>query len=112
MCSIRLHMWTKSSDNWLQTAICIAENVTISFKHEYDVISDVIDIKSTVLGFILDDLSISNVKMNLSKPFWKFLNGRHFVVRANFKPEVVPEVESYITTGHATPYILSFCSML
>ena len=71
-------MWTKFSDDWLQTATCIAENVTISFKHEYrkptfmshcDVISDVINIKSTFLGIISDDLSISDVKINLSKIF-------------------------------------------
>ena len=29
-----------------------------------------------------------------------------------FKPEVVPEVESYSKIGHATPYILRFCSTL
>ena len=27
-----------------------------------------------------------------------------------FKPEVVPEVESYTKIGHAIPYILRFCS--
>ena len=51
------------------------KNVTISFKHEYirhtltlrcDVIGDVINIKSPLLGLISDGLSISNVKMNLS----------------------------------------------
>ena len=26
------------------------------------------------------------------------------------KPEIVPEVESYIEIGHAIAYILSFCS--
>ena len=65
-----LHMWTKSSDNWLQTVTCIAGNLTISFKHEYsrptltsrcDVISDVINIKSIFGELIADDLSISNV---------------------------------------------------
>ena len=69
-------MWTKFSDDWLQTATCIAENVTISFKHEYrkptltshcDVISDVINIKSTFWGIISDNLSISDVKMRFSK---------------------------------------------
>ena len=35
MCCGRLHMWTKFGDDWLKTAACIAENVTISFKHEY-----------------------------------------------------------------------------
>ena len=54
MRSTRLHILTKFSDDWLQTASCIAENVTISFKHEYrrltltsrcDVISYVINIK-------------------------------------------------------------------
>ena len=55
----RLHMWTKFSDDWLQTATCIAENVTIYSKYEYrrpsltshfDVVSDVINIKILFLG--------------------------------------------------------------
>ena len=90
----RLHIWTKFSENWLETVIYISENVTISFKHEYrrptltsrcDVISDVINIKSTFSGTISDDLSISDVKMNLSKIFRNFQNGRHFEVRAIFQ---------------------------
>ena len=28
-----------------------------------------------------------------------------------FKPQVVPEVESYTEIGHVIPYILIFCSM-
>ena len=145
MCDARLHIWTKFSENWLETVIYISENVTISFKHEYrrptltsrcDVISDVINIKSTFSGTISDDLSISDVKMvaslmslmaslvttsrmqqcfnvpidsyheflllfyccvlleiklttttkmNLSKIFRNFQNGRHFEVRAIFQ---------------------------
>ena len=27
-----------------------------------------------------------------------------------FKPEVVPEIQSYIQIGHAIAYVLSFCS--
>ena len=86
-------MWTNFGDNWSQTATCITENVTNSFKHEFirltltsrcDVISDVINIKSTFLGLISDDLSISRVKMNLSEIFRKFQNGCHFEVRAIF----------------------------
>ena len=93
MYSTRLHIWIKLSDDWLKTATCISENVTISFKHEYrrptltsrcDVISDLINIKNTLLGIISDDLSIPDVKMNLSKIFWKFQNGHHFEVRASF----------------------------
>ena len=61
-------MWTKFSDDWLQTATCIAENVAISFKHEYrrplltsrcDVVSGVINIKNTFSGKISDDPSMS-----------------------------------------------------
>ena len=68
-------MWTRFGDDWSKTVTCIAENVTISFKHEYrrptltsrcDVISDVINIKSPFFGLITDGLLISNVKMNLS----------------------------------------------
>ena len=93
MCGTKLHIWIKLSDDWLKRATCISENVTISFKHEYrkptltsrcDVISDVIDIKNTILGIISDDLSISEVKMNQSKIFWKFQNGRHYEVRLSF----------------------------
>ena len=47
-------MWSKFSDDWSKIATCIAENVTISFKHEYrrhtltsccDIIGDVIIMK-------------------------------------------------------------------
>ena len=47
-------MWTKFGDNWPKTVTCIAENVTISFEHEYrkhtltsrrDVIGDVFIMK-------------------------------------------------------------------
>ena len=93
MCGTRLHMWTKFSDDWLKPTTYIAKNVTISFKHAYrrpnltprcDVISDVINIKSTFSGIISDNLSISDAKMNLSKIFQNFQNGRHFEVRAIF----------------------------
>ena len=52
-------MWTKFGDDWSKTVTCIAENVTISFKHEYrrhtltsrcDVIGDVI-----IMIIILED---------------------------------------------------------
>ena len=54
-------MWTKFGDDWSKIATCIAENVTISFKHEYrrhtltlrcDVIGDVIVMKI----ILVDDL--------------------------------------------------------
>ena len=54
-------MWTKFGDYWSKTATCIAENVTISFKHEYrrhtlmsrcDVIVDIIIMKV----ILVDDL--------------------------------------------------------
>ena len=59
--------------------------MSISFFHltltsRCDVISDVINIKSIFLGLISDGLSISDVKMNLSKIFRNFQNGRHFDV--------------------------------
>ena len=83
LCCGRLHMWTMFGDDWSKTTTFIAENVTISFKDEYrrptltsrcHVISDVINIKRTFLGSISDGLSISNVKMNLSKIFRNFSN--------------------------------------
>ena len=61
LCCGRFHMWTKFGDDWSKTATCIAENVTISFKHEYrghtltsrcDVIGDVIIMKI----ILVDDL--------------------------------------------------------
>ena len=68
-------MEVKYEEDWSETTIYIAENMTISFKHEYrrptftsrcDVISDVININTTFSGTIYNDLSISDVKMNLS----------------------------------------------
>ena len=112
-------MWTKFSDDCLKPTTYITENVTISFKHEYgrptltsrcDVISDVINIKSTFSGKISDDLSISDAKMNLSKISRNFQNDHHLRSKRSFKPEVVPDLGSYIKIGHAYSYILSFCS--
>ena len=94
MCGTRLHMWTRFSDDWLKPGTYIAENVTISFKHEYrsptltsrcDVISNVITIKMFFSGIISGDLSISDAKINLSKIFRNFQNGRHFEVQAIFQ---------------------------
>ena len=57
----RLHMWTKFVDDWSKVVTCIAQNVTISFKHEYrrhtltsrcDIIVDVIIMKI----ILVDDL--------------------------------------------------------
>ena len=54
-------MWTKFDDDWTKTATCIAEDVTILFKHEYrghtltsrcEVIGDVIIMKI----ILVDDL--------------------------------------------------------
>ena len=93
MWRMRLHMWTKFSDDWLQPATCILENVTISFKREYrrpnltspyDVTSYVNNIKSTFYGMISYHLSLSDVKMNLSKIFRNFQNDRHFEVQTSF----------------------------
>ena len=115
LCCGRLQMWTKFSDDWSKTATFIAENVIILFKHEYrrptltsqrDVISDVINIKSTFFGSIFDGLSISNVEMNLSKIFRNFQNSRHFEVRWTFKPEVVPEVDDAIKIGLHEYYVV------
>ena len=36
-------------------------------------------------GVLFDDLSISDAKMNISKIFRNFQNGRHFEVRSHFK---------------------------
>ena len=49
-----------------------------------DVISDFADIKSTFSQICLDDLPISAVKMNLTKMFRNFQNGRHFEDQMNF----------------------------
>ena len=52
-------MWTKFGDGWSKIATCIAENVTISFKHECsrhtltlrcDVSGDVIIMKIVMVG--------------------------------------------------------------
>ena len=58
-------MWTKFGDDRSKTATCIAENVTISFKHEYrghtltsrcDVIGDVIGDVIIMKIILVDDL--------------------------------------------------------
>ena len=65
-------MWTKFGDDWSNIATFIAENVTISFKHEYrrhtltlrcDVIGDVIVMKiilvddsHTIFRYLLSNL--------------------------------------------------------
>ena len=101
-----------------KTATCIAENVTISFKHEYrrptltsrcDVISDVINIKNNIWGVILDALSISNVKWTYLKYFEIFKMAAILRSGRTFKLEVLPEVESYTKIDHAIPCILRFC---
>ena len=93
LCCGRLHMWTKFGDDWSTTATCIAENVSISFKHEYrghtltsrcDVIGDVIIMKIILVKWFIYYLSIPVVKLRL---YWKlrnFLNWRKFEVQANF----------------------------
>ena len=94
MWGTRLQIWTKFSDDWLKTATCITESVTISFENEYrrhnltqrcDVISNVMNIKNTFYVIICDVLSISYVKMNLSQIFRNVQNGRHLGVRARFQ---------------------------
>ena len=65
-------MWNKCGDDWSKTATCIAENVTISFKHEYrretltsrcDLIGDIMIMKiilvddiHTILLYLLSNL--------------------------------------------------------
>ena len=65
-----------------------------------------------LLGEISHGLSIFNVKMNLSKIFRNYLNGRHSEVRRTFEPKVVPEVEFYIEICNAIAYVWSVCSMV
>ena len=119
LCCGRLHMWTKFGDDWSETATGITENVAISYKHEYrrhtltsrcDVISDVNNIKNTFYVIICDVLSISAVKINLSQIFRNFKMATISRFELVFKPEVVPEVESYTKIGHTIPCILRFCS--
>ena len=75
-----------------------------------DVISHVINIKNIFWGLILNGLSISNVKMNLSRIFRNSQNILNIEVKRIFKSEGVPEVESYTKIGHTIPYILRFRS--
>ena len=82
-------MDVKYEEDWSETTSYIAENMTISFKHEYRRPSltsrcDVINIKTTFSETICNDLSISDVKNNLSSLLRNFQNGRHFEVRARF----------------------------
>ena len=78
--SIGLHVLAFCQVGW----ICVHLLFHLTLTSHCDVISDVINIKSTFLGLISGGLSISDVKMNLSKIFRNFQNGRHFEARANF----------------------------
>ena len=48
--------------------------------------------------------------LNLSKIFEIFKMAAILRSRRSFKPEVLPEVESYMKIGHAYLYLMSFCS--
>ena len=83
-----VHPRIKLSDHTSKRFIVIVKNVVISFKREYrrlnltlpcDVTDDVTSVKHTFSGRIGND-----VKMNPSKIFRNFQNGRHFEVRAIF----------------------------
>ena len=87
-----VHPHTKLSDHTSKCFIVIVKNV-ISFKHEYrrlnltlrcDVTDDIMSVKHTFSGINCNDLLGYDVKMNLSKIFRNFQNGRHFEVRAIF----------------------------
>ena len=87
-----VHPHIKLSDHTSKRFVAIAKNV-ISFKHEYrrlnltlrrDVADDVTSVKHTFSEIICNDLLGYDVKMNLSKIFRNFRNGRHFEVRAIF----------------------------
>ena len=71
MWRMRLHMWTKFSDDRLQLATCITEKVKISFKHEYRkpiwhhaVTSPVTSTTSKVLFLAKFLIIISHVEMS------------------------------------------------
>ena len=86
-------MWNNFSDNWLQTATCIAENVTISYKHEYrwltllsrcDVIIDIISMKNIFHAQFAYVLFISDIQLELYWIAKIFTKWRNFEVGANF----------------------------
>ena len=52
-----------------------------------DVTDDVISVVNTFTGMICNVFFISDVKMNLTKIYRNFQNGRHFEVRASFYTE-------------------------
>ena len=85
-----VHPHIKLSDHTSKRFIVIVKSVIISFKREYrrlnltlrcDVTDDVTSVKHTFSGKICNDLLEYDVKMNLSKIFRNFQNGRHFEVR-------------------------------
>ena len=101
------NLWSKFGDDWSKTVTCIAENVTISFKHEYrrhtlmsrcDVIGDVIimtiilmDDFHTIFLYLLWNCGyIENSK--ILKNFQKW---RKFEVRSNFF--VITVTGSYVS---------------
>ena len=74
----------------------------------FDVITDVINIKSTFSGIISSDLSISYIEMNLSEIFRNFQNGRHVEVLKRFLSGIQPEVDYNVQIDNPVPYIVSF----
>ena len=50
--------------------------------------------------------------MNLSKYFEIFKMAAILMSGRTFKPEAVPDIESYIEIDHAIAYILRFCSTI
>ena len=119
LCCVRLHIWTKFSDDWSKTSTCIVENVTISFKYEYrrhtltsrcDVIGDVIIMKiilvddlHTIFRYLLSNWGyIENCEI--------FKTDENLRSGQTFSSYVSPEVRYVIWIASPISYILSFWS--
>ena len=75
-----------------------------------DVISDVINIKSTFWVLFRTVFPYLMWKWTYHKYLEMFKMATILGFERVFKPEVVPEFESNSKIGHAVPYILRFCS--
>ena len=93
MCSTRLYIRTKFSQDWLKLRTVSRKiwqfNLNMNIESQlwrHAVTSSVISSTPKVIfwGIMFDDLSIYDVKMNLYEIYRNFQNGRHFEVRAIF----------------------------
>ena len=104
--SIGLHVLAFCQVSWIGVHLLYPSDLT----SRCDVISDIINIKSTIVGKFWKIFPYLMWKWTYLKYLEIFKMAAILRSGRIFKPKVVPEVESYSKIGHAIAYILSFCS--